>query len=123
MRSGRAPAIGWPANWIVPASGGIKPVMTLNSVVLPAPFGPITLKISPGCTARSTPSTAATPPKCRFKPRTSSSGATDVVTSRPPDQAARPEPDHQQQQQAVQDVAVIGERAEQLRNANQQERP
>ena len=29
-----------PRNFTVPALGGLSPVSTLNSVVLPAPFGP-----------------------------------------------------------------------------------
>ena len=35
---------------IAPASGAIAPAIMLNSVVLPAPFGPITAKISPSGT-------------------------------------------------------------------------
>ena len=41
--------------------GGYTPVITLNSVVLPAPFGPITLTISPSPTVRSSPSRHAKP--------------------------------------------------------------
>src|SRR5689334_23929158 len=48
--------------------------MTLNSVDLPAPFGPITARTSPGSIARSTASTATSPPKRRVRPRHSSSG-------------------------------------------------
>src|SRR6266566_4824549 len=39
------------------------PVIRLNTVVLPAPFGPITLIISFGMTTRSRSCTAARPPK------------------------------------------------------------
>src|SRR3954469_23280262 len=39
------------------------PVIRLNSVVLPAPFGPITETISPSFTRRSRPSTTFRPPK------------------------------------------------------------
>ena len=38
------------------------PESRLNSVVLPAPFGPMMAKISPGSTVNDTPSTALTPP-------------------------------------------------------------
>src|SRR5215467_11661009 len=48
--------------------------MTLKSVDLPAPFGPITARTSPGSIARSTASTAMSPPKRRERPRHSSSG-------------------------------------------------
>src|SRR6266702_5673426 len=40
------------------------PVIRLKTVVLPAPFGPITLIISCGLTSRSRSCTAARPPKC-----------------------------------------------------------
>src|SRR6266567_697093 len=40
------------------------PVIRLNTVVFPAPFGPITLIISFGMTSRSRSCTAARPPKC-----------------------------------------------------------
>src|SRR5437870_5564740 len=39
------------------------PVTALNTVVLPAPLGPMIEKISPSLTARSSPLTAVTPPK------------------------------------------------------------
>src|SRR3954453_2469750 len=39
------------------------PVIRLKSVVLPAPFGPITLTISPSSTCRSSESTTRRPPK------------------------------------------------------------
>src|SRR6516164_11694471 len=35
-----------PSNKILPAVGRLRPEMRLNSVVLPAPFGPMTLRIS-----------------------------------------------------------------------------
>src|SRR5919197_1685194 len=43
--------------------------MTLNSVVLPAPFGPRIARRSPGSTARSTSRSACRPPKRRPTPR------------------------------------------------------
>jgi hypothetical protein len=45
--------------------------MQLNSVVLPPPFGPMMLKISPRCTWKETLSTARKPPNCCTTPRTS----------------------------------------------------
>ena len=47
----------------VPASGAITPAIRLNSVVLPAPFGPITAKIAPSGTAKLTSATARSPLK------------------------------------------------------------
>ena len=46
-----------------PALNGTTPLIRLNNVVLPAPFGPIKLTISPGITLRLTSWTARTPPK------------------------------------------------------------
>ena len=52
-----------------PVSCAMSPVIRLNSVVLPAPLGPMIARRSPGGTARSTPFTAWTPPKCLRRPR------------------------------------------------------
>src|SRR5438128_356648 len=42
---------------------GSEPEMRLNSVVFPAPFGPMRARRSPGRTASDTPPTACSPPK------------------------------------------------------------
>ena len=44
-----------------PASGGTRPETTLNSVVLPAPLGPIRPVIVPSRTAMSTPRNTSSP--------------------------------------------------------------
>jgi hypothetical protein len=51
--------------WIstFPPLGRIAPLMALNSVVFPAPFGPITARRSPSPSASETPSTARSAPK------------------------------------------------------------
>src|SRR5262249_18289093 len=51
-----------PNSSIRPAVTGNAPATRLNSVVLPAPFGPMSARRSPGRTASSTPSTARSPP-------------------------------------------------------------
>src|SRR5215469_6705723 len=51
------------------------PAMTLNSVDLPAPLGPISPTISPALTSRLTSETATRPPKRLVRPRIESSGA------------------------------------------------
>ena len=61
MRSGRQPVMSRPSNRTLPASGGTSPEMQLNSVVLPAPFGPIRPVMRPASTDRSTPRSACTP--------------------------------------------------------------
>jgi len=45
--SAALPAISCPLKSIEPASGGTSPDTTLNNVVLPAPFGPISPVIPP----------------------------------------------------------------------------
>ena len=47
-----------------PAVGAKKPLIRLKNVVLPAPFGPITARSSPGSTVIETSSTATRLPKC-----------------------------------------------------------
>src|SRR5690242_13035818 len=49
--------------------------MTLNKVVLPAPFGPISPVIPVGATSRSTSLRATKPPKRTVTPRAPSSGS------------------------------------------------
>ena len=46
-----------------PAVGACRPVMTLNSVVLPAPLGPMSPVTRPAAASRSIPARALTPPK------------------------------------------------------------
>src|SRR2546430_2560993 len=58
-----------PNSSIVPEVGGKSPEMTLNSVVLPAPFGPRIARLSPRATSRSTSRTAWRPPNRRPIPR------------------------------------------------------
>src|SRR5262249_4616905 len=50
-----------------PASGRSSPVMRLNSVDLPAPFGPMMPSASPAATSRLTPSTALSEPNDRVR--------------------------------------------------------
>ena len=55
-----------------PLLGGSRPVITLNSVVLPAPFGPIEPGDEAGLRREATPSSATLPPKRTVTSRTSS---------------------------------------------------
>src|SRR3984885_11323442 len=57
-RCGGRRVISWPSNAIRPAVGGRAPAMALNSVVLPAPLGPMMARRWPRGTVRLTPSTA-----------------------------------------------------------------
>ena len=55
-----------PSNTIRPEDGVRKPLIRLKNVVLPAPFGPITARSSPGSTVIETLSTATRLPKRRL---------------------------------------------------------
>ena len=60
-----------PSKRTLPASARTKPQMTLNSVVFPAPLGPMTPTTSPGATVSETSSSAVRPPKRTVRPSTS----------------------------------------------------
>src|SRR5262245_25081335 len=68
-----------PARSTRPCDGGSSPVITLKSVVLPAPFGPMRPVTAPSDAVRSTPSSAVLPPNRTVTPRTSSSALRDIV--------------------------------------------
>src|SRR6476646_5181607 len=51
-----------PSSAMLPAVGRSRPETRLNSVVLPAPFGPITARSSPSRTSSPTPETIVAPP-------------------------------------------------------------
>ena len=53
--------------------------MQLKTLVLPAPLGPMTAKISPLLTVKPTPSSAVIPPKCREMSCSSRIGVAAVV--------------------------------------------
>src|SRR4051794_2894029 len=59
----------------VPVLGWSNPVSRLNSVVLPAPFGPISPVIPPRWTSRWSTATAVRPPKVRITPSTTTTGS------------------------------------------------
>src|SRR5207245_3236259 len=109
------PAGGW-CGWrrvaVGPSRGALPPSarrcreMRLMSVVLPAPFGPMSPKACPAATARSTRSTAWTPPKVLLSCRVSS----NIRGSDP----AREIDDDREQDGSLEDVAVVLERAQQL---------
>ncbi len=71
---GRAPVTSLPSTTIRPALGSCMPVATLNSVVLPAPFGPMRPMICPSCRSRLTLLTASRPPKRTLTSRSSTAG-------------------------------------------------
>src|ERR1700722_18846032 len=67
---------------MVPDVGGKSPVMQLKSVVLPAPLEPSTARRSPGRTVSVTSVSAASAPKSRVTPRSSSAAPAPTVERR-----------------------------------------
>ena len=67
-----------PSNTIRPLVGDMAPEIRLNSVVLPAPFGPISPVIAPSDTSSEQWSTARTPPNSLTTSRTWSNGDESV---------------------------------------------
>src|SRR5262245_50242214 len=63
MRLGGRPAMSSPSNTIRPLVGRSTPVRQLKNVLLPAPFGPMMARISPGRTSKLTALSAVKPPK------------------------------------------------------------
>ena len=63
----------WPSHRTSPRSGSRKPLRTLKSVVLPAPFGPMMPRISPARTSKLTSDSAWRPRNALEIPRTSMS--------------------------------------------------
>src|SRR5437762_11783103 len=74
-RAGPSREISAPAKRMMPLSGFSSPESALISVVLPAPFGPMTAWISPGATDRDTSPVATRPPKRLVSPLVSSTGS------------------------------------------------
>ena len=75
MRCGGSPVMSSPSKMIRPVVGRITPVMQLKNVDLPAPFGPMMARISPGCTVMQTLLSAVSPPKRTVRPSTRRIGA------------------------------------------------
>src|SRR6185295_8725383 len=107
-----------PAKTIEPASGLSRPEIWLISVVLPAPFGPITACSSPGMMSRLRSSVTTSPPKLLCSLARRSNGS---ATSQPPRQfaadadetAAREQ--HDQYQDGTEDhLPMLGEAREPL---------
>src|SRR5581483_1256916 len=101
-----------PRNRTRPVSGGRNPLMTSNSVVLPAPLGPMIPTISSSLTASETPRSARTPPKLTEQSSTSSTarhpGPGDRRLDRP--------------QQLAEPAGIAGEREQQQQRAEDQRR-
>src|SRR5437868_7534670 len=101
-----------PANSIVPASGASNPEIWLISVVLPAPFGPITACSSPGATSNVTSSVTRSPPKFLARLSMRSTASATEYPPQPLSHADEPAPgEHrdQHQQRAEDHLPVLGD--------------
>src|SRR5438093_9461533 len=108
-----------------PPDGRKRPEMTLSSVVLPAPLGPIRPCTSPLSTRTAAPSRARTPPKLRSSSSTESSmrGLPQpplAQRSRERDDAVGEEQDHRQQDDAVEEQPQRARREAQSASAASQ---
>src|SRR5262249_23377766 len=83
---------------MLPEVGWTAPTRQEKSVVFPAPLGPMTLKISFGCTSKDTESSARRPPKRLLTDDTARMGPFSAGTVRlrhrlgPPPRQSRPDP-------------------------------
>ena len=79
---GATVSIRLPSNVIVPVFGRNKPETVRSVVVLPAPFAPRSVTISPSSTSKLTPRKASMPPYATRMPSTCSSIAITSVRRR-----------------------------------------
>ncbi len=79
---GGRPPIGWPLKRTSPRVSGSSPLIRLNIVLLPAPFGPISPRISPRRSSNDRSLTATRPPNSLRAARTSSSGPVAAASAR-----------------------------------------
>src|SRR5438132_2254590 len=116
---------------MLPLCERMYPVTRLTSVVLPAPLGPIKPKMVPCSISRDTSSTAWTPPNDRLTLVSCSSALTgsparpparrDDGEAAPADDALWPEDDDQDQDDPVDDVAIGGKLAHNLRQRGEED--
>src|SRR5262245_60438282 len=107
-----------PSNRIVPASDASRPDIWLISVVLPAPFGPMTACSSPCMTSSVTSSVTTSAPNFFRSPSRRSIGSTTAEPPRhlgpQPDQPAAGEQDDDHQHRPEDHLPVLGEAGEPL---------
>src|SRR5712692_6134458 len=115
---------------ICPSLGESRPDMRLNSVVLPAPFGPMSAISSPSWTDRSTRSTATSPPNlrdsCRVCRTTLFPGKELPPFKLPPDEAddtVRRGKDENHDDEARNDPMILEPRADVIGQADEKGRP
>src|SRR6266702_2602574 len=127
--SGGKPVTSFPSSSTVPALCRYIPVIMLKSVVLPAPFGPMTPVMSPFDMEKETESSAVTPPKIWVMPDTSSMVGHTFLPYDLPVQGGDTAHEssghvhhHDHQQTAVDDDVVLVGAAQKFRQQGQQRR-
>src|SRR5207247_908083 len=88
-----------PRKWICPLSGGKSPLIRLTSVVLPAPFEPMSASTSRSFTVKFTPSTAWNAPKLLTRSRVTSRSISAAPSPGPETFDRADEPRRQRQHQ------------------------
>src|SRR5579863_2125495 len=112
-----------PSKRTAPPCGAISPARRPMSVVLPAPFGPITACSSPGGTASVIESAATTPPKRLLRPSICNSGsATLAAPKRSRDPAMHVDRD-QEQERPEDQVGILGDARQRLLQQQKSHRP
>src|SRR6266540_707411 len=96
-----------PSKRMRPSSGAISPASWPISVVLPAPFGPITACSSPRLIASMMASEAMTPPKRLVSPSICSSASATAHAFQQAVHAAAREQHDQQEQRAEHDLPIL----------------
>src|SRR5262245_61505853 len=104
---GSLPLSIWPAKRTVPPFGACTPVMVFIRVDLPAPLSPTSPTTSPGSTAKVTPRSACTAPKC-FSTPWSSSRLIGGPSSQSPLAVDLVEPDSEHQHRADRHLLIEG---------------
>ena len=96
------------------------PVTQLNKVVLPAPLGPISARISPRSTLNDTSPTARKPPKSMVKLRTERAALLGIFNfifrRRAAEESVGAENHHRDHQRAEGKHSVVGKDAQIFRN-------
>src|SRR5688572_3243066 len=111
-----------PAKVMRPLSGRRLPASWLMKVVLPAPFGPITACVSPGCTSKLMPSLARSAPNDFLSSETRRS-ASVTASFEKPGESALEEQHRQHQQRPEVELPVLGPVRQGVLEQQQGERP
>src|SRR5437016_14511708 len=111
-----------PSKRTQPALGAISPVSWPISVVLPAPFGPMTACSSPGTISSMMLSEATTPPNVLVRPSTRSSGSAMAGAREQAVDPAAGEQHDEQEQRTDDDRPVFGDPGQRLLEHQQRDR-